>query len=391
VSRPVASPRAFLALFALPPLVIVLLLLLLAAPAWAQHGCPMRRGTHISIHESNERRTMIVADGERCLEVRSVGAIEFTDDDADVRRLSPGGTLSIEETRGGVTRRVEFAERDGRVTRRYLEDGRPRDDADGAAWTRAILAQVARESHVGAEARAARVLRQGGPQAVVAEVRQIASDGVKRVYLNTLLAHDRLSSDDLGAIVRVAERGVSSDSEKGRILRGVAERRGTDAGVLAAVVEASRSIASDSEKARVLASALAAPSVDPGVRTSAVAVTRTIASDRAKGALLVALVPDAGATDALFEAVDGIASDRERGTVLRAVLKRERLSRPALLATLRAAGRIASDTEKADVLLAAAAHRDVMTDDVVRRAFLDTTRGISSSSQYRRVMDAVVR
>ncbi len=391
MSRPVSSPRAFVALGALPLLAVLLLLLLAALPAQAQTGCPVRRGTHISIHESNERRTLLIADAERCLEVRSVGAVEFTDDDADVRRLAPGGTLSIEETRAGVTRRVEFAERDGRVTRRYFEGGRARDEADGAAWTRAILAQVARESHVGAEARAARVLRQGGPAGVLAEVRQIASDGVKRIYLTTLLEHDRLSADDLRAVVRTAERSLSSDSDKGRILRAVAERRGTDAATLAAIVEASRSISSDSEKARVLASALAAPGSGPEVRTAAVAVTRTISSDRAKGALLVTLVPDAGATDALFQAVDGISSDRERGAVLRAVLRQERLSRPALLATLRSAGRISSDSEKAEVLLAAAAHRDALSDDAVRRVFLDTTRTISSSSQYRRVMDAVVR
>lgn len=391
MSRPVSSPRPFVALYALPLLAILLILLLGALPVHAQSGCPARRGTHLSIHETNERRTMIIADGERCLEVRSVGTVEFTDDDADVRRLASGGTLSIEETRAGVTRRLEFAERDGRVTRRYLEDGRARDDADGGPWARAILAQVARESHVGAEARAARVLRQGGPQGVLAEVRQIASDGVKRIYLTTLLAHDRLTADDLRATVRVAERSLSSDSDKGRILRGVAERRGTDAATLAAVVEAARSISSDSEKARVLASALAAPGVGPEVRTSAVAVTRTISSDRAKGALLVSLVPDAGATDALFEAVDGISSDRERGTVLRAVLRQPRLSKPTLLATLRSARHIASDTEKAEVLLAAAAHRDALADEAVRRVFLDTTRGIASSSQYRRVMDAVVR
>jgi hypothetical protein len=386
----VSSSRALVVLFALPPLVI-LLLLLLAAPARAQSGCPARRGNHMAIHESDQRRTLLIADGERCLEVRSVGLVEFTDDDADVRRLSPGGTLMVEETRGGVTRRVEFAERDGRVTRRYFEGDRMRDEADGAAWTRAILAQVARESPVGAEARAARVLRQGGPQGVLAEVRLIASGSVKRIYLNALLEHDRLTGDDLRAIVRTAERELSSDSDRGHVLRAVAERRGTDAGVLASVVEAARSISSDSEKARVLASALAAPAVGPEARTSAVAVTRTISSDRAKGALLVALAPDAGPTPALFEAVDGISSDRERGTVLRAILRRERLAQPALLATLRSAGRISSDREKAEVLLAVAAHRDALTDVAVRRAFLATTREISSSSEYRRVMDAVVR
>ena len=435
MSRPVQSPRALIALFALP-LLAILLVALLTAPAHAQWGCSTaRRGTHISISENNERRALLIADAERCLEVRSVGAVEFTDDDADVRRLAFGGTLSVEETRGGVTRRVEFVERDGRIARRYLQDGQVRDEADGAAWIRGILPQVARESHIGAEARAARVLRQRGVPGVLDEVRQIASGSVKRIYLAEILERGRPTDDDLRAVVRAAERHLSSDSDKGQVLRAVAERRGVDAGTLSAVVEAARSISSDSEKARVLASALSAPAANADTRTTAAAVTRTISSDRAKGELLAALAPGAtasdvmraewlrgartissdserrrvlmaalesptqgdalltapGARDALFDVVDGIASDRERGTVLRAIVRRDRLSQPALLAALRSAGRISSDREKAEVLLAAAARRDALADDEVRRTFLRTTREIASSSEYRRVMDAVVR
>lgn len=435
MSRPAQSSRALVALFALP-LLAILLAALLATPAHAQWGCSSaRRGTHISISERDERRGLLIADGERCLEVRSVGAVEFTDDDADVRRLAPGGTLTIEETRGGVTRRVEYAERDGRIERRYLQDGRVRDEADGAAWMRTILPQVARESHIGAEARAARVLRQRGVAGILDEVRQIASGTVKRIYLAAALEQGRPSDDELRAIVRAAERHLSSDSDRGQVLRAVAERRGVDAGTLATVIEAARSISSDSEKARVLAAALAAPSAGVEARTAAAGVARTISSDRAKAGLLAALAPGAtasdvmraewlrgartissdserrrvlmaalesptqgealltapGARDALFDVVDGISSDRERGTVLRAIVRRDRLPQPALLAALRSAGRIASDREKAEVLVTAAARRDALGDEEVRRTFLRTTREISSSSEYRRVMDAVIR
>jgi hypothetical protein len=109
------------------------------------------------------------------------------------------------------------------------------------------------------------------------------------------------------------------------------------------------------------------------------------------GATADALLAGAGGRDALFDAVDGIASDRDRGLVLRAMLRREGLPRPALLAALRSAERIASDREKADVLLAATARRETLTDDEARRAFLQATRTIASSGEYRRVMEAVVR
>ena len=401
MSRPAQSSRALIALFALP-LLAILLVALLTAPAHAQWGCSTtRRGTHISISENDERRGLLISDGEKCLEVRSVGAVDFTDDDADVRRLAPGGTLSVEETRGGVTRRVEYAERDGRIERRYLQDGRLRDEADGAAWIRTILPQVARESHIGAEARAARVLRQRGVAGLLDEVRQIASGTVKRIYLTEALERGRPTDDDLRAVVRAAERHLSSDSDKGQVLRAVVERRGVDAGLVAAVIEAARSISSDPEKARVLAAALAAPAAGAEARTAAAGVTRTISSDRAKAELLAALAPGATASDVMraewLRGARTISSDSERRRVLMAALESPTqgdalLTAPgARDALFDVVDGISSDREKAEVLLTAAARRDALGDEEVRRTFLKTTREISSSSEYRRVMDAVIR
>lgn len=366
----------------------------LAAPAVAAaqaSGCPAGGGTRISIHETDGRRTMLVADRERCLEVRSVGDVEFTEDDTDVRRLSPGGWLTVEETRGGVTRRIEFGERDGRVTRRFARDGRAVDEAEGATWLSALVPALARESLAGAPARAARVLRQRGAQGLLDEAALIASDRVKGVYVAALLDGGRPTAADLRASARFAARALSSDGEKGRVLRGVVEHRAADPSVVASVVEASRTIASDPEKGRVLAAALASPAAGPETRGQVASAARTIASDRTKAELLTAVAPGVEPTDALFDAVDGIASDRERGTVLRALLRRDALPRPALVSALRSAGRIASDREKADVLLAAAARRETLADDETRRTFLQVTRTIASSGEYRRVMDAVVR
>jgi hypothetical protein len=294
---------------------------------------------------------------------------------------------------------------------------------------------VARESHIGAPARAARILRQRGAQGQLDEASLIASDGVKRIYVTTLLEQGRPTASDLRAVARFAQRSLASDSDKGRVLRAVVEHRAADASVVAAVVESARSIASDSDKGRVLAAAVASPGAGPDTREQVASAARSIASDRTKGELLASMAPGAGASeamraawiegartiasdserrrvllaalepgaqadallagptgrDALFDAVDGIASDRDRGAVLRALLRRDALPLSALMATLRSAGRIASDREKADVLMAASARRETLTNDETRRAFLDATRTIASSSEYRRVMEAVVR
>jgi hypothetical protein len=298
-----------------------------------------------------------------------------------------------------VTRRAEYAERGGAVERRYFEGGRE-VGAGGAGWARALLAQAARESLVGADARARRVARERGAHAVLEDVAAIGSDGVKRVYLTTLLAERRLTHAELAGVARAAGRHLASDSDKARVLRAVLEAGG-DAEVASAVVDAARTIASDSDKGRVLVAAAAAPGAGVETRAAVVAGAATIASDRERArVLLAALEPGAGvdallgasgARGAFFSTLDGIASDRERGAVLRTLAARDGLPRPAVLALLRSAARIASDRERADVLLAVSARPEAMRDTEVRRAFLDVARQIASSTEYRRVMDAVVR
>jgi len=396
LDRRTVGPRLGLALAAA---------LVLTAPARAaaqSAECPTRRGTHISIHETNDRRTLVIADAARCFEARSVGDVELTDDDGDVRRLSAGGTLVVSETRGGATRRAEFADRAGAVERRYFENGRAVDAAGAAAWARPLLAQLARESVVGAEARARRILRARGARGVLDEVAEIGSDGAKRVYLTTLVAEGRLSRAELADVARVAGRRLGSDAEKGRVLGAVLGASGDDPAVAAAAVDAAGTIGSDRVKADLL-TRLGAPAGGgtEATRAAWLGVARTIGSDAERRRVLLAALEPARAGDALlaadaprdafFEAVGGIGSDRERGVVLRALAGRDALPRPALLLLLRSAAGIGSDRERADVLLAVAARPEAMRDADARRAFLDVARGIASSSEYRRVMDAVVR
>jgi hypothetical protein len=382
---------------------------------------------------------MRFADATRCLEVRSVGEVRFTDDDADVAHLAPGGSVTVEETTGGVTRRAEFTERGGAVARRFAVNGRPADDAEGAAWLRTVLPRVAREDATGAERRAARVLRQRGPRGVLDEVGEISSDRVKRIYLTALLAERRLTPAERREVAGVAGRALSSDTDKGAVLRAVVEQGGGQ-DVLRAVIDAASTISSDTEQGHVLAAAAAAPGAGTETRAAvAAAAGRGISSDRTKADVLAGLAPalgtgddPAGATraaylaaartlssdterrrvllaalepraqgdallaapaarDAFFRAVDELSSDRDRGAVLRAVVTRDALPRPALLAALRSAGRTSSDRERADVLIAAAARGDALRDEEVRRTFIEISRQLSSSAEYRRVMDAVVR
>ena len=313
--------------FALLPLSILSLSLITPREASAQYDCRAVAGTRISLHEDDERRRMLIVDRNHCLDVRSQGRVSFTADDTDVAGLSSGGYLYVTETRDGTTRRIDFTERDGRIERRYFLNGDSRSESDAGDWLRVVLPRVARESSIGAEARVARIQRDRGPAGLMREVEEISSESIKAMYVEAMLNDSRTGPAELRELARRLPKLMSSDSRRTAVITSLLARGGSDPTILDAVLESSRSI----------------------------------------------------------------SSDRQRGLVLKAVTDRADLSRPTMLAVLRSIGGISSDREKASALIALSLHRVAMTDEGVRRAFLETTRTISSSSEYRRVMEAVVR
>src|ERR1051326_4601456 len=140
------------------------------------------------------------------------GAVEFTDDDRDVETLSPGGYLLIEEGSWfRAERSYEVRATSSGLSRTYRVGGRVRPvDADGQAWVSAAMLAFIRESGVGAGPRIERLLKHGGPQAVLKEVSEIHSDGSKRIYLRELVERGRLGAEHLRDAMRSA-RTIGSD------------------------------------------------------------------------------------------------------------------------------------------------------------------------------------
>ena len=123
------------------------------------------------------------------LEVSYNGEFEFTDDDADVKRLSPGGTLRIKDGGwlGGHT--IDFkADASGSITRRYWDGMSEKPfEPEGRAWLAQALPRLIRQTGLGARARVARILASQGPAGVLQEISRIDGSWAKRVYFTELL------------------------------------------------------------------------------------------------------------------------------------------------------------------------------------------------------------
>jgi hypothetical protein len=333
--------------------------------------------------------TYVINDDDHCLTVDILGTATFSDDDADVATLSPNGSFVATERRGGTTRTLTLTERGGRIEREFRVNGEVRPNAESTDWFRAIVLDLVRETGAGAEARVARIRRQGGTRAVLDEVERLRADHVRRIYLEQLLRYD-LTSDDARRIAQVAGTRIGSDYDRAAVLRAVTETRGSDAAVAAAVVSAASTMGSDHDRSGVLRLVLDRGAADDATVARALDAAAGMGSDYDRAQVLLSAV-DRGqpttpaARAAFFRVVDRIGSDYDRRRVLVAVAGRDTLPADVARAVLASAARIGSDYDKSTVLLAVAARPERLRDPATRSAFDAALKTIGSDSDYRRV------
>jgi beta-lactamase regulating signal transducer with metallopeptidase domain len=340
--------------------------------------------THMHMTEHN---------GTTSFDVQLDGTIEFTDDDADVKSLSPNGRFRLEEGGWFSGRAYEVkADSSGNLTKSYSvgRTTKPLDD-EGRAWLSHLLPQIIRESGIGAPARVARILRQGGPQAVLAEIGLIHSDGAKRVYLEQLFSQAQLNTAQLEDAARLIQ-GISSDGDKAQVLIAV-DSKYFIPDLRPYLFKATESISSDGDKRRVLSDIAQKDAGSPETLLGVARAAHHISSDGDKAEVLIEIADHYGSSDELrgayFDAVDSISSDGDHARVLSKLLAAHGSDRDTMVRTLRSAGRISSDGDKARVLLEAVS--SYTDDDSERRAFLDAANSISSDGDHQRVLVALAR
>lgn len=191
-----------------------------------------------------------------------------------------------------------------------------RDLASSDGTLSSVLARLPRRSHLTA----------GTTEAVGEVLSRMSSDGEKR----TIIQQFTTSGDREILVIAMREaRNISSDGEKGELLKAVASRYLT--------------------------------SGDDSLRR------------------------------AFFNTLASVSSDGEHAEVLKAVLSTPaRSSEPVTHAVLHSAKDLSSDGEKAEVLVQIA-NAQLLTTPRVRDAFWEAARSLGSDSEYRRVVEATLK
>jgi len=355
----------------------------------------------VSIHsddDGHDKMTISVSDDDHKFKANIDGKIAFNADETDVASLGAGGTASFEETRGGVTRRVEFADRNGQIERRYFVDRKEQPfDAAGGKWFAGLLPALIRESGLGAEARVQRLYSAGGAGRVLDEIERIHSDYVRGIYLGLLLDRGALTSPQLDQALKIAGAAGSdyerhqmlgrifakqplsaaqqitflqqalrfdSDYERAELLIGVVPKLANTPEVRQAWLNAALKVSSDYERRRTLESMLTHDNFDDSQLGSVLEASASMGSDYEHRELLVAVARRAHDVDALAPAYAhstlSLGSDYERREALIALIQAGKLGPRGTKAVLDSAAHIGSDYECREVLVALAR---VMPDD----------------------------
>ena len=328
--------------------------------------------------------------GEK-LEVKYNGEFEFTDDDLDVKRMSPGANLKIGDGGWFRGRTVEFsADASGKITRRYWSGSTERPfEPEGKQWLAQSLPRFIRQTGIGAKARAARIFKAQGAQGLLAEITRIEGGWAKKLYFTELL-NMNIDANTVRQALEQAGREVSSDYELASLLIESGERLLTDEATRKAYFDASRGIESDYEMRRVFNAGLKRGPLPTATLASLLEASKNIDSDYEQAELLVQVVKQQSiepVSQQFFAALDTISSDYEHRRVLAALASRTDLGAPTTAAMLKSAARMSSNYEAAEFLLQVSRNS---IEGPQRAPFFAAVESIDSSYERGRVLQAVL-
>lgn len=323
------------------------------------------------------------------------GKAEFTEDYTDIRDVSDGGYVRIEEDRNGQSRRYEVRRNSGGELRRlYYVNGEAHQlDQEARNWVARMVLNAVRQSGIDADKRVQIILRQRGVSGVFDEIALVSGDYGKAIYFKALIKNGDLNAAAVQKVLREAARLISSDYEQAQLLIGVAAILTGKEDAIPAYFEATATIKSDYEHKRVLIALLkgTTPSREVLIQTAKSAASMSSDYEKANVLKSVAAVylDDRELRSVFFQTVETIKSDYEHRGVLSALLKNSKPNEELLSGLLNSAIGLSSDYEKATFLLEAS--NAYAGDGRLKEAFLKAVETIKSDYERGRVLSALVK
>lgn len=320
------------------------------------------------------------------------GEVHFTDDEADVKSVSPEGSLLIEQKNAYGRHRFEARpEADGGVRRSYTVNGENRPwIPDGKSWLARQLPDLVRDSAIDAAERIARRRRNKGESGVLDYIALAHGDGAKRIYFQELFAGDPPALETKRRAIHQIALEIHSDGDKAALLKTLARHFVHDDALRDGFFEAGRTIRSSGDRRSLLDEVLQQSGDEAATVKRVADAAAGMSSDGDKSAVLIHAIEHSGRDESLqtacLDAVNTIHSDGDHQRVLAALLQYGIASDEVFLRALASAARMGSDGDKAHFLTAAASK--FPDGHPVFEGFLDTTKTIHSDGDKAHVLSA---
>ena len=332
--------------------------------------------------------------GDR-ISVKWTGPFRLSDDERDIAWVEEGARVTISD--GWVfTDRIELRGlAGGQVERSFYRSGIKQDyQAEGQPFLANAIARMIR-SGMFASDRVARFLKQGGPEAVLAEIDRLQTDSnyVKRAYYSALLKQAELTPAVLNRVLERATKDITSDYDKSTLFVQILQEPSVTDEQRVTAARGARHVKSNYEQRKVLAAALSAEPVSDSLAAAVIESAASISSPYDRGLVLTELARKGGVTpkssEAFMAAVKSMSSAYEQRKVLSALAGSPTLPEAVALDAVKAAGSINSPHDKRQTLNAYIARSDASPK--VAEAMLGSAATIASAHDKAEVLLEVVR
>jgi beta-lactamase regulating signal transducer with metallopeptidase domain len=330
------------------------------APQPSFDGCIANHAhQNMNIEDNNGKKSWIALwSGDDCsVDLKAEGDIRFNADASDLESISSGGFFDVSERRGSELRQIRITPSSGGLQYVYKLNGSQQPvDASSKTWLAHFLLTLERYTGFAADSRVPKLLKQGGPNAVLDEINNLQSDYVRGIYFRKLLDQPNLPAPVIVRVITQSGQQIKSDYEMARVLMEVSAQYPLgDETSRTAFLNAANHLKSDYEHSRVLLALLQRPNISRENVKMALDSAGGLQSDYEKSRILVTLAEfkkfDDNDVDTYLKLVPAIHSDYEKSRSLIALMNSHGLNGNAPTRILDAASNISSDYEKSRILI----------------------------------------
>ncbi len=279
-------------------------------------------------------------------EIKYKGKITISDDDRDIKNISPDGYFKLTKSSFGNTRTIEIESgQSGNLTKKYFEGRKELAfEPEGQEWLEEILIDVIRKTGIGGKERILRIYNKGGVRAVLNEIDdydktsgysyykstshalfyfesiEYSGYNVKNLYYKTLVNEISLSKEDLVMVLRKME-DIVSNSTKGTLLREILKKYELDSYLMEKFLETTETLSYNTERGNTLRVFQKKYKIERENAREFINVIEDMSYNSEKGNVLKPLLEsqklDKNVLSAIIDAVDNFSSYSERAAVYR--------------------------------------------------------------------------